>query len=246
MAALRTKQCQRLSSATIRRTSDDTVSLVRSEYSDEIRNMNQREDRKLENARRYLDRACRVVSNEMDQHRATIMRSLARTRHVTSAADSASAAGTRMRRRGSVEAKRPASTSANESRRKRDLNESSAVSYEPLPTGLGVAEISNGTRKTVLKQIASRERAAELNQSQNSAGKDDLDRVKWSASPGQSVVKKESNPNRPILSLNTPIRIGSKAFGYQKYRYLLNKDSNHTASDVNEIQTLNPRPETKE
>lgn len=250
------KQCQRSSSssATNRRVSDDAVSLVRSEYSDEIRHRNQREDRKLENARRYLDRACRVVSNELDQHRATIMRSLARTRHVASAvsdpaAAAATTAATTARRRcdSAAEAKRPASasTSANDSRRKRGLQfEGSAVGYEPLHSGTGtspgVVQTSNGTRKT-----ASRERAAELNQANSSAATDDRGRVERSASPGQGVVKKETNPNRPILSINRPIRIGSKGFGCQKYRYLLNNnDSSHTASNVNEIQVLNPRPET--
>lgn len=248
------KQCQRSSSsssATYRRVSDDAVSLVRSEYSDEIRHRNQREDRKLENARRYLDRACRVVSNEMDQHRATIMRSLARTRHVVSAAgDPTAAAGTTASRRrcdSAAEAKRPASASTNDSRRKRGLQfEGSAVGYEPLHPGTGtspgVVQTSNGTRKT-----ASRERAAELNQTNGSADTDDRGRVERSASPGQGVVKKETNPNRPVLSINRPIRIGSKGFGSQKYRYLLNNnDSSHTASNVNEIQALNPRPETKQ
>lgn len=112
--------------------------LIRSEYSDEILHRNQREDRKLECACRYLDRASRVVSNELAQQKAAVVRSLARTRHI---AEMSTGGSVTMRRGASAET---TTESANPNRRCLNGHASRAVEAN---SG-GAAVVRSNTRST--------------------------------------------------------------------------------------------------
>lgn len=116
---------------------DDGI-LIRSEYSDEILHRNQREDRKLECACRYLDRASRVVSNELAQQKAAIVRSLARTRRI---AEMSTGESVTMRRGASAET----TGSANPNRR--CLNGHASRAVEEANSG-GATVVRSNARST--------------------------------------------------------------------------------------------------
>lgn len=126
----------------LRRVND--VPLIRSEYSDEILYRNQREDRKLECACRYLDRASRVVSNELAQQKAAIIRSLARTKRIAETSTGVASAPP-ARRKASDET---ATDSANSNKRYLNGHVSRAEEVDETHSGGGAAVVHSNKKRT--------------------------------------------------------------------------------------------------
>ena len=68
---------------TRQRSTTDEALILRSEFSDFTLNRNQREEKRLQSHYRYLDRASRVVSNDIAQQMAAMVKTLKATRRVS-------------------------------------------------------------------------------------------------------------------------------------------------------------------